>query len=263
MDESLQIPGTRDPGCSQRSLEQLRSGELTADEAIRVRAHAASCARCGPRLAALEREAAEFKREVPLERLAAAVGRRPARRGRVAGPIGFALAAGIALILIAGPMRAMLAQARHPNTVKGGGGVLELFVGGAGQAPRLAKDGEPLATGERIRVGYHAGEKRYLLVLCVDQKGVATALSPEFGHSLEADPTPGTHLMSDSLELTGQGDEKVIALFSDQPLEVRTALAAASREFARVGRLDQMGPLPLGADQQSLAVKKPEVPEHR
>ena len=266
MSDDLQIPGTREPGCSHQSLARLCAGELKAEEQASVRAHAASCARCGAELAALEREAQDFQREVPFERFQASVAarQRPARRGRVTVPVGLALAAGIAVIVAFGPMRALLRDARHSNTTKGGGSALELFAGGAGQAPRPARDGDALATGERIRVGYQAGSRRFLLVLSVDERGAATALYPAFGRSLAADPSPGTHLMSDSLELTGQGYERVIALFSDEPIDMRAAIAAATKEFVRAGRLDRMGPLPLQAEEQSaVSLKKPEVAEHR
>lgn len=258
MDESLEIPGLRSPTCSRRSLERLRAGELHGPEESTVRAHAASCARCGADLAQLEREAAEFKAEVPFERFEAKVEAKQAqrRRGRVAGPVSLALAAGIALILVWGPMKAILGSQGGRNLTKGGS-VLELFVGGTGAAPRLAQDGEALAPGERVRVGYQAPEKKYVMVLSVDEAGVATALYPESGPSLPVDKSAGTHLMPDSLELTGQGLERVIALFSDEPLEVRAVLEAASKEFTRSGRLDRMAELPLRAEQSAKTLKKP------
>jgi len=258
MDESLEIPGLRSPTCSRRSLERLRAGELHGDEETRVRAHAASCARCGAELAGLEREAAQFKAEVPFEEFQAKVEARPAQRqrGRVAGPVGLALAAGIALIVAWGPMQALLGSQRHQNLTKGGS-VLELFVGGTGAAPRLAQDGEALAAGERVRVGYQAPEKKFVLILSVDEAGIATALYPESGPSLPVEKGAGTHLMPDSLELTGNGLEKVIALFSDDPIEVRAALEAASKEFTRAGRLDKMAELPLRAEQSAKTLKKP------
>ena len=258
MDEALSIPGMGGPqACSTRSLERLRAGELDAAEAEEVRAHAASCAQCGARLAGLEREAAEFKREVPFDRFESAVarkGRELKRRSWVA-PMGLALAAGLAAIVVGGQL--LYNGGNRHNLIKGAYGVIELFVGGTGAAPRLAKNGETLLAGERVRVGYQTREHRYFLVFSVDEAGVATALYPESGPSLPVDKGPGTHLMPDSLELTGKGLEKVIALFSDEPLEVRTALAAASREFARAGSLERMQPLGLRAEESTIAVRKP------
>ncbi|HEY3452321.1 MAG TPA: ACP synthase [Myxococcales bacterium] len=262
MDEALDIGGLRNPTCSRRSLERLRAGELRGDEAAAVRAHAAGCARCGAELAALEKEAAQFKAEIPFEKFAAAVERKQAmrKRGKVAGPVSLALAAGIALILVWGPMKGLLgggAQQGHHLTK--GGSAVELFVGGTGAAPRLAQEGEALAPGERVRVGYLAPDKAYVLILSVDEAGVATPLYPEAGPSLPVEKGAGTHLMPLSLELTGAGLERIIALFSDQPIEMRTALEAASKEFTRAGKLERMAELPLGAEQSAKTLKKPQA----
>lgn len=262
MDESLDIPGLglRSPTCSHRSLERLCAGELAGDEAASVRAHASSCARCGAELAALESEAAAFKAEVPFEKFAAAVERKQSqrRRSKVAGPVSLALAAGIALILVWGPAK-VLVGGQHGHHLTKGGSALELFVGGTGATARQAQDGEALAPGERVRVGYLAPDKPYVLVLSVDEAGVATALYPESGPSLAVDKGAGTHLMPDSLELTGAGQEKIIAVFSDRPIDMKVALEAASKEFARAGRLDRMAdlPLPVRAEQSARTLKKP------
>ncbi|MBI5548650.1 MAG: hypothetical protein HY901_32615 [Deltaproteobacteria bacterium] len=266
MDEALQIPGTRPSICSLRSLQRLRAGELCGEEESKVRAHAASCPHCGRELARLEQEEAAFRAEVPFDELRSAVeakGRR-LKRGSVAGPVSLALAAGIALIVVAAPLKALLDD-RHgagggSNRSKGpGDSVLELFVGGAGQAPRKASDQEALAPGERVRVGYLTQGREFVLVLSVDEAGVATALYPESGTSLRVEKGPGTHLLPDSWVLTGQGRERIIALFSDQPLEVSAALLAASKEYSRAGRLERMGELPLGAEQSALTVSKPKA----
>lgn len=253
--------GLRSPSCSRRSLERLRAGELGADEERAVRAHAAGCQRCGAELAALQKEAEALKAEVPFETFAAAVERKQARRrrGKVAGPVGLALAAGIALILVWGPMKAVMTSGRHGHHLTKGGSALELFVGGTGATARQAQDGEALAPGERVRVGYLAPDKAYVLVLSVDEAGVATALYPESGPSLAVDKGAGTHLMPDSLELTGAGQEKIIAVFSDRPIDMKAALEAASKEFARAGRLDRMAdlPLPVRAEQSARTLKKP------
>ncbi|MGC4122819.1 MAG: DUF4384 domain-containing protein [Myxococcales bacterium] len=268
MDESLDIPGVkasndRGPTCSLRSVARLCAGELTGDEAATVRTHARGCARCGAELARLEQEAAEFKAQVPFEAFAAAVERKQSqrKRGKVAGPVSLALAAGIALIVLWGPMKVLLGAAHQGHNLTKGGSTLELFVGGAGATPRLAQDGEALARGERVRVGYRAQDKSYVLVLSVDESGVATPLYPESGPSLPVEKGAGTHLLPDSLELTGAGQERVIAVFSDQAVEMRAALEAASKEFARAGRLAAMSelPLPVRSEQSARTLKKPEA----
>jgi len=259
MDEALQIPGMNPSTCSMRSLERLRAGELDTTQAEKVRAHAAGCARCAARLAELDRETADFKREVPFDRFESAVARkgREQKRHTWVGPMGLALAAGVAALLIGGPLLYNSDARRNGNGIKGSDGVVELFVGGTGAAPRLAKSGETLSAGERVRVGYQTREHKYVLVFSVDEAGVATALYPESGPSVPVEKGAGTHLMPDSLELTGKGLEKVIALFSDEPLDVGAALSAASREFTRAGQLERMQPLPLRAQESSITVRKP------
>jgi hypothetical protein len=64
--------------------------------------------------------------------------------------------------------------------------------------------------------------------------------------------------MPDSLELTGKGHERIVAVFSDQPIDVAQALAAASREFSRAGSLQRMHDLRLGvrSEESAVTVKK-------
>ena len=56
--------------------------------------------------------------------------------------------------------------------------------GAAGQRTARVDAPEPLATGERVRIGYQAGAHRYVLSLSVDEHGEVTPLYPEEGASL-------------------------------------------------------------------------------
>ncbi len=258
MADLLEIPGTRSATCSRRALSRLCAGELAPAEESQVREHVKQCPDCSAELSRLQGEAASFPAEVPFDDFARAVlakAERPKRKA-ISGPVGLALAAGILLIVLAGPLTFLSQHSR--NALKGGDAVLELFVGGTGQAPRLATDGEALAPGERVRVGYQAPRHRHLLVLSVDESGTATALYPESGASLPVERAPGTHLMPDSLELTGKGYERIVAVFSDQPIDVAQALAAASREFSRAGSLQRMHELRLSvkSEESAVTVKK-------
>jgi predicted anti-sigma-YlaC factor YlaD len=258
MDEMLEIPGTRREGCSRRSLERLLTGELDTEESARVRRHAESCPRCGSALAELEREAADFKNQVAFESFEAAI---EARRHRASmrwlKPVGLALAAGLAALMLAGPLRPAIFESHSGYNNLKGGAALELYVGGTGASSRIATSDEKLAPGERIRVGYQAAGKPFVLVLSIDEAGVVTPLYPESGQSVAADSTSGTHLMPDSLELTGSGLERVIALFSARPIEVSAATQAARDEHARARGVAAMGPLSLEAEQSTLVVRKP------
>jgi len=258
MDEALRIPGTRPEGCSRLQVSRLLAGELEAEEERRVRAHLEGCDRCRQAARELEAEKAVFQSEVPFETFANRVAskQRQLSRRRWAGPVSLALAAGLSALVLAGPLQSVVFPS-GPTTRSKGSSALSLYVGGASAQARLARDDEPLAQGERVRVGYQAGDRRYLLVLSVDEAGEVTALYPERGQSLPADASPGTHLMDDSLELTGTGHERVVAVFTDEPLSVEEAVAAATRELARAGGVAKMGPLPLPGEQSSLLVRKP------
>ncbi len=256
MDEVLAIPGTRTCRVSELTLRRLAAGELSGEAQAQVRGHLADCARCAKAFARMEREADAYFASVPFEAFAQAVkakGRGQERR-RWAGPAAVALAVAVALVLAA-PLQAVLHAPSHSNRSKGD--LLEVYVGGAGAAPRIAHSGEALAPGERIRLGYHGAEGDYLLVLAVDESGAVTPVYPERGRSLKAEPGNQVHMLPDSVELTGQGFERLVALFSDQPLEVEAAREAARAEFSRARSLAAMAPLPLDAREQSLLLRKP------
>lgn len=259
MDEALSIPGTRPPGCSPAALLRLHAGELTGNDAANVRAHAAACGRCGADLAALERTAGEIARGASFDAFAAGVRARIRRRPALPTAwtaAALALAAGLAVVVAAGPLRAVLLGRPDGHNLRKGGVAVELYVGGPGAAARVARDGEALAPGERVRVGYAAAGRRSVAVVSVDDAGRVTPLYPERGVSLPADLSAGVHLLPDSVEFTGMGLERVIAVFADEPLEVAQVAQAARAEFARARAVERMGALPLPVEQSSRLVRK-------
>ncbi len=260
MDELLAIPGTRRESCSQAALAKLRAGELDDEAAARTRSHLSSCALCLREMDRLEQEEQQFRKEVSLagfrrrqERKQAAHARR-----RWAGPAGLAIAASLLGVLALGPLRDLLKPTPR-NQLKGTSPALELYVGGAGARPRVAVPDEQLSPGEKIRVAIRApsASDGYVVVISVDEAGEATALYPETGESLPSDPGAGSHLLPDSVELTGQGFEKVIAVFSARPLRVDQVLEAARAELSRAGSLRAMSPLPVGSTESSQLLRKP------
>ncbi len=255
MDEALQIPGMRPIGCSALLIRRLHVGELSGEEASRVRSHLASCEHCRATLAAIEREAADvadvsFDRfaERTLEKAHASKVRRLPLRN-----VALALAACLVVALAAVPLRHALFPT-HRNGMKGGTNV-ELYVGGIGHPARLAGDREVLAPGERVRVGYETDAPRYLTVVSIDDSGKVTALYPETGNSLTADTSPGLHLLPDSVEFTGGGYERVVTVFTDQPVSVESIVAAARRAFEKAGSVEGMGRLDVAGEQTSKLVK--------
>jgi hypothetical protein len=258
MDEALAIPGTRRCEVSSLTLRRLAAGELSAEEERGVRRHLSACERCERALGEMEREAAAFRRELPFAHFERSVRARGRSRQRPtwARPIAAAAAAALALGLLAGPLESALAPRGQGTRLKSGGAV-DVYAGGIGAAPRTVQSGEALAPGERIRVGYHAADGRYLLVLSIDESGEVTPLYPEAGRSLKAEPGKQVRMLPDSVELTGRGWERLIALVSEKPLEVEAVRAQACAEFQRARSLQAMTPLPVDAEEFSYLLKKP------
>ncbi len=59
-----------------------------------------------------------------------------------------------------------------------------VVAGAAGQRTARVDGDEPLAAGERLRIGYQPGGHRYVLSLSIDQRGAVTPLYPEAGRQL-------------------------------------------------------------------------------
>ena len=119
---------------------------------------------------------------------------------------------------------------------------------------------EPLARGERLRIGYQPGDHRYLLSLSIDDRGEVHALYPEQGPSLTVPDgsQSATRFLPDSWELTGKGDERIIVVLSDQPIDVETARRAARAAYQKAGgNLARMPNLELPGEQFVRTFAKP------
>ncbi len=252
---------------SEWTLRRLHAGELPPPEATRTRTHAAGCERCGAVLREAEEAQRQFEAELPFERFAAGVDQaaEKARRQRPdsassrrawTGPL-VALAATVLLVVAARPL---LAQDPERGVRTKGGAVAELRIGGGEGAQRVARTDqpEPLAVGERVRLGYTPDTRRYVLALSVDAAGEVTPLYPEAGESLAVEAGAGTHWLPGSLEFTGAGAERVVVLLSDAPVSVEAASAAARKAFEVVGRdVARMSALDVAGDQTHWVLLKP------
>jgi hypothetical protein len=258
MDEALQVSGLRPAGCSAMLIGRLHAGELSVEEAAKARSHVASCPRCAATLAALERDAAELPKALPFEPFVdRTLSKTRAKRTRRAAWTGvtLALAACLAVVVVAGPLRQALFSGSRRNLHKGAG-VMELYVRNNDAQVRLAGERESLARGERVRVGYEAADRSYVAVVSVDDTGLVTPLYPEKGQSLRAENSPGMHVLPDSVEFTGAGYERVITLFTDEPVPVNALVAATKKAFEKAGSVEAMGSLDLPGEQSSKLVKK-------
>lgn len=252
---------------SEWTLRRLHAGELQADEATRTRNHAASCEQCGAVLRAAEETQRQFEAELPFERFEEGVKRAEERTRRQEWaqatssqrwmrPM-VALAATVLVMVAVGPL---LKTSSVSGVRTKGGAVAELRIGGGEGSQRMARTDalEPLAPGERVRIGYTPDTRGYVLALSVDEAGEVTPLYPEAGQSLPVEPGVGTHWLPDSIEFTGAGAERVVVLLTDAPVTVEEAIAAARQAFEEGGRdLAQMPLLNVDGDQTHWMVLKP------
>ena len=117
---------------------------------------------------------------------------------------------------------------------------------------------EPLAPGERIRVGVQPGSRRFLFAISIDDKGVVTPLYPEAGTSLAVASGGAMQYLPDSLELTGRGSERLIVLLTDAPLALDVVRAAATAAWERAGgHLSRLPNLAVGGEQFHRIFLKP------
>jgi hypothetical protein len=253
---------------SEWTLRRLHAGELQADEATRTRTHAAGCEQCGAVLREAEETQRRFEAEVPFERFEQGVKRaeeraRKQERAQAAGRSQRWMGPMVALaatVLVVVAVRPLLATNTVPGVRTKGGAVAELRIGGGEGSQRMARTDvpEPLAPGERVRLGYTPDTRGYVLALSVDAAGEVTPLYPEAGQSLPVEPGAGTHWLPDSIEFTGSGAERVVVLLSDAPVRVEDAIAAARQAFEAGGKdPSRMPSLNVDGDQTHWTLLKP------
>jgi hypothetical protein len=238
------------------ALRRRRAGELAHAAMLAIDEHVAACPPCRARLRALEDEQRRFEGEISFDRFAAGVERAARTSGRARrAPVrawaysALAMAAGVAIVLtVRAPAGSRGAGAVDPGVrLKGGAGMVVRVAGASGQRVSSVDGNEPLAAGERLRIGYQPGGHRYLLSLSIDERGEVTPLYPERGASLAVPdgPPEATRYLPDSLELTGPGIERIFVVLSDAPIDMdvarRAARAAYDRAGGDLGRLAGLG----------------------
>ncbi len=258
----------------EHALRRLRVGELPDADAQAARAHTLGCGHCRARLRALDEEQQAFQARISFDRFEAGVRRAARPRRDVPAPgatrwlyPAMAVAALALLVVGAGPLTAALTDPTGtvgPNRLKGSGAYVELRISQGEDGPQRAAsvDGEePLSSGERVRIGYRPGDRRYVLALSVDETGEVSPLYPEAGESLgvelPSDPD-GTAWLPESLEFYGDGAERVVVVLTDEPLSLEDAAAAAARAFdVAGGDVTRLPSLDLPGDQFHRTLLKP------
>jgi hypothetical protein len=250
------------------ALRRHRAGEALGADGPAIAAHAGACADCRARLRALDDEQRRFEQEISFDRFSAGVERatRSATKRRRSVPmIAFVapmLAAAAALVLVVTfkPKDASDRAVGYGNRVKGGAGIIVRVAGSEGQRTARGDAPEPLAPGERLRIGYSSAGHRYLLSLSIDGDGKVEALVPARGASLalEAGAESATRYLPEAWELTGAGLERIVVVLSDQPVDVEDARRAARAAYDKAnGDLTRMPSLGLPGEEFSRLFAKP------
>lgn len=222
------------------SLRKLAAGEPVAPE---LGAHAQQCPACQARLAGFAAEQQAFMQAVPFEAFARGVERAQVRLRReerasfARRPASLLLAAAVLTGLIAGG--AWLATSRTGDgpleRIKGVGGAhVEFVIAATGGAQRTIFPDptvpERLAVGDRLRLGVSVKQPRFITVLAIDAQGVTSPV-----YAVPVQSTGAVEYLSDSLELTGSGLERLVVIVSAQALDS----AALERQLA--GRWREAG----------------------
>jgi hypothetical protein len=220
-------------------LRRFRAGEISGPEHDQIATHTSECAPCRSKLRVLQEEQRLFERDIPFERFAGGV-ERAARVPRVRPPrvwalsSAFALAAAAAVVLMIWPFGKPELAYHGRNLIKGGTAAL-MRIASADSVQRSLPPMESAALrpGDRLRLGYSTTTSGFLSAVSLDDRGEVSALYPEGGGSQPVTATHGTTYLPDSLELTGQGRERVYLFLADRPLEAETVASAIRQAHAQ------------------------------
>lgn len=210
------------PAClSALRLDRWMAGELDPADSHEVRAHVEGCARCAR---AVESRRAAREEPLPPLRIAAPPPRRARLRAGVALAAGLAAAAGLAVVLSPD------AVVRRTKGARVGLGMYVLH----GGVVREAAPGETIAPGDAVRFAVTTPERAYVAILSVDPSGRASIYFPEGTRAAPVGPGENVPLpLATRLDAT-VGEERVMGLFCDGPVELEPVRASLERGGAVV-----------------------------
>jgi hypothetical protein len=237
-----------------RHLLETLAVDQDPSRAPQARRHVAGCRDCRSRLDDIGRAraaylaaypAADFARQVTAraERSrrahTAATGAVPGDRSVVgwgrrlwlAGAGGLVLALGAVVLLAIPSSRAPL----EPDEIRLKGGVTWSVFANRRTRTWPVTDGEALKPGDHLAFAYAVPQDRYLVLLGIDDAGTITQYGPD-GSPVRL--TRGQGRVPFAIELDARpGEEQLIALFSQTPLDVAAAkqVLAAAAATARAG----------------------------
>lgn len=215
--------------------------------------HVKACAACGGKLDALRAEQSAFEAELPFERFAAGVeksvrvmrAQRKHSDGSGSANLRAALALAATLVLLVGAQ--LLFGRPVENRLKGDASVEFVVAGASGQ--RNAAPLEPLAAGERVRIGVSG--HRYALAVSIDEQGEVTTV-----YSEAVEGTARVWL-PDSIEFTGRGREHLVVVLSDEPIAPESIGNQLRARFEQSRSVEQLGTLEVAGVQVHRTFIKP------
>jgi hypothetical protein len=194
-------------GCSSMRVRRLLAGELAGPEKERLETHLAECARCQKTVRELHEEGQVLRRDLPFPAFAAGVAEKMAEQRKPRFAQWTALAAAACVLLMAG---SMVLRGRPDNELRSKGFALaQLFVQD-GQGTRALAAGEAVASGAKLRLSLHPGERKFAAAVLLEQ-GEESVL---YNGAALSGPLP------DAFEWTGTAREaQLLVVLSDQAID--------------------------------------------
>ena len=239
------------PSCiSDLRFDRWHAGEIEATESRAIDGHVSACARCRRRDQDLRSQAEVFLRDRPLPACLGSGPRVvPARGGKLVSRWGVASMSGaLALASVVGwlvlaPKRDGASSRQAAETLPRARGRDEAPSGGVRSkgGPRLGffvkrdgrvlrgHDGFTVHPGDLLRFSVTTLEPRHVAILSRDGRGVVSECYPGDGRSRGL-AVSRDELLDSSVELDDTlGDEKIVAVFCDEPFEVGPLAARLGR----------------------------------
>lgn len=209
---------TRGPDCaSDLQIDEWLGNELSPAERERIASHVDGCARCTKRHLELSEARAAFLEAAPLPRTS-----RPASRRLF--PLGLAgtFAAAAALLLMLRP-----ATTEAPGTRAKGTARTSFYVK-RDERVHLGHASEPLRMGDQLRFAYSTPQPAYLAIISRDATGKRSLFYPSARRAERVEPGDQVLLPSSVTLDDAPGDEHVLSLFCDAPLDLTVLLEATT-----------------------------------
>jgi hypothetical protein len=182
---------------------------------------------------AIEEEERQFQTTISFEQFVGGV-ERAKRVPRAKSVHSWFLAALGTSAVAAAILLLLLPRTMETNRIKGDDSAATVRIAGS-ETQRNATLSvlENLNEGERLRIGFRTPKPAFLLVLSIDNQGEITPIYPESGPGLHVSPSRDMQYLPDSVEFTGQGQERLFLFLAPNLITVENAQAALAMAFRR------------------------------